>query len=274
MTTADPILESDLDAYVDNQLTPQRRLQVEAHLAQAPEAAARVMSDLHMRGQLRLALQAKVDPSGTRETRDAARRLERGLRFPRIGQQLQKIAAVGLLMTAGWVASTSYGPFRATEVVASEPPPVHVEEAVRAHRTAEIRETMTSQPEIHTYDREEIRAATAIIMPALPENWTVVDVQVFPSRFGPSVELAIRTPEQGQMSLFAVRPGAFSVRPVKTYAIDGAAAADWQIGEVAYALVSTGGTGPTKALSSADGGAAREEAKLAETASRLSRTLY
>lgn len=263
MTTADPILESDLDAYVDNQLTSQRRLEVEAHLSQDPQAAARVMGDLHLRGQLRLALAATADPSGRRETRDAARRLERGLRFPRIGQQLQKMAAIGLLMTAGWVASTSYGPFRATEVVASEPPPVHVEEAVRAHRTAEIRETMSSQPEIQTYDREDIRAATAIVMPALPESWTVVDVQVFPSRFGPSVELAIRTPDQEQMSLFAVRPGAFAVRPVKTYAIDGVAAADWQIGDVAYALVSA----ETDV-------SAKKDAKLAQTADRLSRTLY
>ncbi|PYE29204.1 anti-sigma factor RsiW [Rhizobium sp. PP-CC-3A-592] len=261
MTMADPILDSDLDAYVDNQLTPQRRLQVEAHLARNPESAARVMGDLHLRGELRLSLQATVDPGGTRQTRDAARRLESGLRFPRIGQQLQKVAAVGLLVGAGWVASTSFGPFQVTEVVASEPPPAHVEEAVRAHRTAEIRETMTSQPEVQTYDREDIRAATAIIMPALPESWTVVDVQVFPSRFGPSVELAIRTPDKEQMSLFAVRPGAFSVRPVKTYAIDGIEAADWQIGDVAYALVAApGGT--------------TGEAKLAQTAERLSKTLY
>jgi anti-sigma factor RsiW len=257
MTMVDPILDSDLDAYVDDQLPPRRRLQVQAHLARHPDAAARVMGDLHMRGQLRLALQATIDPAGAPETREAARRLERGLRVPRFGQQLQRVAAVGLVMALGWAASTSFGPFRVTEVVASEPPPVHVEEAVRAHRTAEIRETMSSQPEVKTYDPEDIRAATAIVMPTLPDGWSVIDVQVFPSRFGPSVELAIRTPDTGRMSLFAVRPGAFSVRPVKTYAIDRTQAADWQIGDVAYALVSD--TGQTN---------------LSEMAERLSRTLY
>ncbi len=45
----DPITDSDLIAFVDGQLDPMRRLEVEAHLAAHPDAAARVMADFHDR---------------------------------------------------------------------------------------------------------------------------------------------------------------------------------------------------------------------------------
>ena len=40
------------------------------------------------------------------------------------------------------------------------------------------------------------------------------------------------------MSLFAVRPGYFTVEPVTEVPLSGNAVAWWQIGEVAYAVVS------------------------------------
>ena len=52
----DPVTDADLDAYVDDQLDVARRIEVEAHLAARPEAAARVMSDLRTRDELRVAL--------------------------------------------------------------------------------------------------------------------------------------------------------------------------------------------------------------------------
>ncbi|OLP58215.1 Fis family transcriptional regulator [Xaviernesmea oryzae] len=256
MTLTDPILQGDLDAYVDGQLPPERRIQVEAHLAAHPAIAAQVMSDLSLRGRLKLALR-QGEPMGRPETREAARRLERSLRFSLLVERGRRMAAAAAIIAFAWTATSWLGPFRATEVVASEPPPVHVEEAVRAHQTAMLRENMRSQPETLAYDREDIRAATAIVMPTLPAGWKVVDVQIFPSRFGPSVEVAISTDEGAQRSLFAVRPGAFSVRPVHLYRIDGTQAADWQIGEVAYALVSGQATD-----------------KLAREAEALSATLY
>jgi anti-sigma factor RsiW len=87
------------------------------------------------------------------------------------------------------------------------------------------------------YDPAEIRAATAIVMPSLPQSWDVVDVQVFPSTFGPSVEMVIRTEAFGSASLFAVRPGRFDVVPVTIVQKDKFKVAYWQVGEVAYAVV-------------------------------------
>jgi anti-sigma factor RsiW len=255
MKTVDPIIDADLDAYVDGELDVARRIQVESYLSENPATAAKVMADLSIRGELRLAL-ANETTFGRAETRDAARRLERGLAYGRIFQTVQRIAAVGVLVAAGWVAHTSFGAFTATEVVASVPAPAYVEDAVRAYQTAVLRQSVPSQA-VASYRAEDIRAATAIVMPQIPKDWTISDVQIFPSEFGPSVEMAIRTEDGKQISLFAVRPGVFSVRSVNHIALDNAEAAYWQIGDVAYALVTADRTIP-----------------LDRAADQLARTLY
>lgn len=232
----DPVTDADLDAYVDDQLDVARRIEVEAHLAARPEAAARVMSDLRTRDELRVAL---AGPEGMARlaTAEAARRLERALARDRIFSVLQRAAAAAVLVAAGWLAAGIFGPIGVTKVVASTPPPAYVEEAVSAHRTTLVRETMPSQPEAPKYDADEIRAATAIVMPRLPDDWKIRDVQVYPSRFGPSVEMALETKELGLVSLFAIRPGTFDVVKPAVAPSGDISSAYFQIGEVAYAVV-------------------------------------
>ena len=48
----DPITETDLHAFVDDQLEVTRRIEVEDYLAGHPEVAARVMADLRTRDAL------------------------------------------------------------------------------------------------------------------------------------------------------------------------------------------------------------------------------
>lgn len=232
----DPVSEDDLQAYVDDQLAVARRIDVEAYLSRHPAEATRVMADLRVRDELRLAL-AETTALRDATTMDAARRLESGLSRGRLLSQLRRAAAIAFLVGTGWLAHAYSGPFGVSEVVASSLPPSYVSEAVMAHRTTLVRAAMHSQPAVRDYDPAEIRAATAIQLPALPANWEVTDVQVFPSAFGPSVEMAIRTAQFGTVSLFAVRPGSFDVVPATLVARDELAAAYWQIGEVAYALV-------------------------------------
>ncbi|MBB2973314.1 anti-sigma factor [Mesorhizobium sp. RMAD-H1] len=232
----DPILDADLDAYVDDQLDVARRIEVEAYLSGHPDVAARVMADLRTRDELRLALAGSR--GGARPaTTDAARRLERGLIYGRLLGSVQRVAAVTLLVAAGWLANEAFGPLKVRESVASTPPPAYVEDAVQAHRTSMLRAEMVSQPQILKLDTAEIRAATAIAIPELPRNWHVKDVQIYPSQFGPSVEIAIDSEDLGGLSLFAVRPGHFDVVPPKLVTVDDASAAYFQIGDVAYALV-------------------------------------
>lgn len=235
----DPVTEHDLNAYVDDQLSPALRVDVAAWLAGHPEEAARVMADLRARDELRLAL-ALPNASGNPTTTAIARKLERGLGMGRLYARLQQAASIAILVGIGWAANEVVGPLGVTQSVASAPPPAYVEDARRAHRTAVIRSAMTSQPETTVYDPVEIRAMTAIIMPTLPKDWRVTDVQLFPSQFGPSVELSAEAEDLGHVSLFAVRPGTFDV--IKPTAAPGedASAVFFQIGEVAYAVVAAG----------------------------------
>ncbi|MDM9624604.1 anti-sigma factor [Rhizobium sp. S152] len=255
MKAVDPIIDTDLDAYVDGELGVARRIEVESYLSEHPDIAAKVMADLSVKGELRLAL-AGESAFGRADTRDAARRLERGLAYGRIFHSVQRIAAVAVLVAAGWTTHTFFGAFTATEVAASVPAPAYVEDAVRAYHTAVLRQSVPSQT-VAGYKPEDIRAATGIVMPQLPADWSISDVQIFPSEFGPSVEMALKTTDGRQLSLFAVRPGAFAVQSVSHIALDNAESAYWQIGDVAYALV-----------------ADDRNINLDQAAEKLARTLY
>lgn len=257
MTSHDPVIEADLHAYVDDQLDVGRRIEVEAYLSENPSIAAKVMADLRVRDELRLAL-AGLPVSVRQETRDAARALESAVNRPRTVDVFRRAAAVVLLVGAGWIAHGWIAPSSIGEVVASVPPPQFVEEAMRAHQTAELRKQMPSQIEAGRFDAGEIRSATAIVLPTMPSEWSVRDAQVFPSTYGPSVELEVEPQSGERLSLFAVRPGNFSVQQVLLKQEGQINAAYWQIGEVAYALISE--------TENAD--------KLAEQARKLARTLY
>ncbi|RRI03854.1 anti-sigma factor [Mesorhizobium tamadayense] len=252
----DPVTDADLDAYVDDQLDVARRIEVEAFLSSRPEVAARVMSDLRTRDELRVALAGPLGMARPATT-EAARRLERALARDRVFSVLQRAAAAAVLVAAGWLANGVFGPITVTKVVASTQPPAYVEEAVSAHRTTLVRETMPSQPEAPGYNADEIRAATAIVMPSLPDDWRIRDVQIYPSRFGPSVEMAVETKDLGLVSLFAIRPGTFDVVKPTVAPSGDISSAYFQIGEVAYAVVGRSDAGD-----------------LDRAAEKLARTLY
>lgn len=235
----DPITEADLHAFVDDQLEVARRIEVEDHLSRHPDAAARVMADMRTRDALGLVF--GVPPAGhpPMQVFDAARRLERGLLWRRIGSRLQRAAAVALLVGAGWFAHAQVGLFEVADSEASPRLPVFVEDARHAHATALIRARMVSQPEVPDYDPVEILVETGITLPVLPREWRIVDAQVFPSRFGHSVEIAIEGEGLGRMSLFAARSRSFGVtEPTLTRSASNTTVY-WQSGEDTFALTGT-----------------------------------
>ena len=238
MAPIDPITEFDLAAYVDGQLPAARRMEVATHLAKDPEAAADVMAAIAQRDALRLAF-------GGQETHlpldmvDTADILSHKLTRRAGNGRLRRIAAIFAVGALGWGLHGALGPLAISDSVASVPAPAFVGDALRAHQTAVLRAGAHATPD-QTWRPEDIRAATAINLPRLPEDWRVHDLQIFPSTFGPSVEMTLDAGEFGTLSLFAVRPGDFAVTPVSAAPATDLPAAYWQIGEVAYALV--GGT--------------------------------
>jgi len=234
---SDPITEGDFLAYVDDQLDPARRIEVEEHLARDPEAAARVMADLKDRDTLRL-IHAAPLPRPAEAMIGAAVRLERALAWRELGLKLRRIAAVVTLIGFGWFAHGQVG-LGITDSEASPKPPAFVEDALHSHETALVRARMASQRETAEYDPAEILAETGIQLPPLPEGWQVRDAQVFPSRDGHSVEIAVDAGDLGRVSLFAAYVPVFNVIDPTVARLDGAKTVYWQTGQLAYALTGT-----------------------------------
>lgn len=135
MTNNDvPVVDDDLQAYVDGRLEPGRRAEVEAYLAKTPEARERVAADQRLRAALRGQLEAKhaeAIPSRLLPANILAARRARLLR--RAGAA----AAALLLFTAGlglgWFAGDRQG---ATRVASSAPATTGVaDNAANAYRT-------------------------------------------------------------------------------------------------------------------------------------------
>ncbi|MFT0891529.1 anti-sigma factor family protein [Pseudochelatococcus sp. G4_1912] len=231
----DPIIEADLQGYIDEQLPVERRIAVEAHLAARPELAARIMQDLRLRDELKLALFDMSLPV-TQPTQQAARKLARALSWRKSSNALRRIAAIGVFLMLGWFAHAQYGALGIAQVAASGLPPAFVEEALA--RYDHTPPTNTGAP----YDPRQILTETAIHMPALPEDWRVDEVVIAPSVYGPAVGLRLTAPDFGNVTLIAARPGVFDVVPVTVVQKQALTIAHWQIGDVAYALIAQGST--------------------------------
>ncbi|KQT49391.1 hypothetical protein ASG47_03385 [Devosia sp. Leaf420] len=244
----EPISETELAYYIDNQLAPARQIEVEAYLAQEPALAARIMEELKIIHALRM---AATDADGTPDpaTTSLALRLQRAMARRMVLNKLRPALAACFLLAAGAVGGAAM-----TAAVFKPDRPGYLEAALEAHAVSQVRAVMVSQLEAPEYDRDELLSATAIIMPTLPDDWVVTDVQVYPSRFGPSVEMAIDAGGLGRASIFAARPGDFVTIEPTTAPNGDATLAHWQIDEVAYVLVSK--AEPDAILAAANGLAA------------------
>ncbi|TNC15147.1 anti-sigma factor [Methylobacterium terricola] len=249
----DPITETDLNAYIDGQLDLGRRIEVEEHLAARPEVAARVMADLHTRDALCAAFGSvrdgavRVGPTPERLAA-AARRLDRSLTWRRIGARLQRAAVIAMLVGTGWLLHNETGDFGVQNTIASthsstvapDVAPVFVEEALQARQAALVRARVASQRPTPAYDRREVEAATGIVLPALPADWRVDDLQIFPARSGAGVEVAIDAGSLGKVALFATRSPDSAAHAPAVVRSPEAVTVYWTAGRGAYALSGSG----------------------------------
>lgn len=236
MRKAEPIDSVELMAYADEQLDTTRRMAVEHWLSQNPDEAAQVLADMRLRSALRIVLAGDhVEPSA--KTERLARRLDSRLRRQLLFSRMRPLLAASVLLTLGWLAHDQAGN---SSALASSDVPGYVSAAVEAHHTTELRASMQSQVQGTEYDPAELLARTDLKLPPLPQGWAITDVQVYPSNYGPSVEVAVETAEFGLLSIFAARPGQFLIIPPRTRYVEDTTTAYWQLGDVAYALVSTG----------------------------------
>lgn len=228
------ITECDLQAYVDDQLDVTERLEVADYLVRNPEVAARVLVDLSLRDSMRaIAHDAAraASPAAVEKAQRIDAVLDRKRTVGRLGRAAELAAALAVVVAVGGTAQFVDFTPRATAAV-----PRLVQEALMSQQTAELRADMPSQPETRDFDARAVRQATRIDVPELPADWRLLDAQLFPSDYGPSVQMVIDTGGAAPVSLFAARSESEFPEEPHTQVIDGQAVGYWSHDGTVYAL--------------------------------------
>lgn len=214
--------ELDLHAYVDDQLASGQRFALEAYLSENPALAARVMKELSTRTALRLLAD---------ETSPAPEAMLRHADMIAAGQPRsfwRKAMPIGGGMALAAALSTF--------LLTIDDPPDYVDMAVASHRVAMIRANMASQAETPVLDHNEILSRAHIHLPALPANWRVTDVQLFPTSSGPALTVAVMTTDGRALSLFALRQRSDAPEIPDAVREGSESVAYWRRGDMSYAL--------------------------------------
>jgi len=194
------ITETELQAFVDNQLDAACRVEVCDYLLAHPETAERVLLDLRNRDAMVAAAAAQRDEPAAR-LNDAALALQGAMTAPRQRRFLKPAATLIAMLLILEVVGP---PVRKSGRVEAAVPAI-VQEAFEARQTSILRAAMPSQVAAPLFDPQDVRAATRISIPVLPADWRLRDVQLFPSDYGPSLQVIAETPGHRRMALFATR---------------------------------------------------------------------
>ena len=152
-----------------------------------------------------------------------------------------RAAGIAALIASGWIARDMAGENPQAAQASS-----FVDEAAASHRATLIRQAMDSQVESATLNSDEIRERAGIILPALPEDWRVTDVQLVPTPDSPAITVALQTPQGERLSLFADRAETPAGAQPLLARRSGEVVAYWETGDMAYAL--TGRTTPRQMM--------------------------
>lgn len=220
--------EFELHAYVDGQLDPTRRFAIESELMRDPARAAWVMGELSSRTALQLlaedarpAASAAVEQMAQLRGKPVKRLIRPGMIFG----GLSLMAAASLVLA--WPAGT----------------PGYVNYAVSSHRIAMMRANMPSQIEAPTLDAKEIETSTSIDLPALPADWRVTDVQLFPTDEGPALLVAVTAGDGQRLSLFALKSRSDAPKRPSAVREGLQSVAYWRRNDMSYALTGDGDPG-------------------------------
>lgn len=194
----DPISEQDLHAYVDNQLGPERRAQVEAYLAVQPEAAALVQD---LREQNRLLHEAYDNVLNEPVPIAMGAVLRRG-RFPLAWAA--SVAALAIGLVAGWAARDMTQP--------AQGPAMFAERALRAHLlyVSEKRHPVEvpAEQEAHLVAWLSKRLDAPIRAPALhAQGFSLLGGRLLPGEEGPLAQLMYESADGERLTLIVRRAG-------------------------------------------------------------------
>lgn len=239
--------ELEIAAYVDGEMAPMRRAEIEDLAARDRELAGLLEEEMALTEALRRGQAGRGRWSD--ESQRQALRLQRRLRTHVHAPVVRRAAAAVACVALGW------GLHAATQPMWEAPTTVtdarFVDAAREALRVAALDTGPQAPGEPIARKIDRLEAVTDVEIPKLPANWRVLGVQVQPFNGRPSVVVTAESPVLGAVTLVAAPMDVEGAVP-PTPAPDGAVpTVYWQSGGTAYALM--GAVAPTRLKSVADG---------------------
>lgn len=241
-----PIIEADLQAYVDECLPEARRADIEAYLAARPEDAARIEAYRRQNAALRKLYDPVLDEPVPQRIADAAQQpaAPRWHRLP-VFRIAAAAAWIGLGTLLGWNLRDSPA---APEQTALRPPALQtvafVHGAALAHATfvPEKRHPVevTADQEAHLVQWLSNRLGKALHVPALTEQgYALVGGRLLPNEGGPAAQFMYEDPRGGRLTLYLKTSVKGSDTAFRFAEDNGVGVFYWVDGEFGYALSGT-----------------------------------
>ncbi len=228
----DGISKDEINRFLDGELSPSQRSDIQARLALEPRLAAEVFAEAQRMEALRSVQPQRLFPP--RASVAGAKQLEGAFRRRKIVAGLRIPVAAILLFGLGWAANSVTGSLRQGGRTVDEN---FIFAARAALRVAQLDAGPQQGSELKQDKIERLVGALNISMPPLPSTWQVTDVQVQPWNERQSLVVTANTPSLGRITLVAApMNGEDAVPP--TSATDGRIpTVYWQSGGTAYALM-------------------------------------
>jgi anti-sigma factor RsiW len=243
------VTDTDLQAYIDGQLDPARRVEVETYLGAHPVAAAEVMEGLRLRDELRLFLAEEAWPPapktvamghylawtlGRRTPMRVLHGIMLGLRgvVPRLRVGLVAACLIGL----GWVGHAGLGGLAAgDQEVATDPAEALADDAAQAWHVVQLgleapRPSEVDLPQTPTPDK-----ATPAPAP-LPGGLQRVGADVMRWDGGTAAVELLVTRKGDELVLLTAETSIPGLEAPEVERAAGVTTVSWRLGRYAYAL--------------------------------------
>lgn len=246
------ISEDEINRFLDGELSPSHRSDLQARLAQDPDLAAEVFAHAQRMEAVRSLQPQRLFPP--RATLNKAKQLEGAFRRRKMLSALRFQIAAVLLVGLGWSANSMTVSLRQGGQIADE---TFILAARDALRVAQLNAGPDKGNEAKLDKIERLVGAVNVSMPTLPAVWQVKDVQVQSWNGKQSLVVTADTPSVGRITLVAAPMNGEDAVPPTTTTDGRVPTVFWQSGGTAYALM---GSAPPERL--------EKEAKKIEVATR------
>lgn len=232
-------IETDIAAFINDQLDGEQRYAVAEHLSRHPGRAAEVMAEMRLTEGLRLAMAAVESPPPP-QMRLAASRLETGLAQRQSLRRWLPFAAAAAMFVMGW---TAQGLYPRTPDAPSGDIARLFETALDVQDAVSLRIALSNDLGPMPKDPTRIAARLGIDLPRLPQGWSIRAAQIVATPERPGVALVIETPDLGEILLFSVlRSVDGPDMPATATARGDGALAFFERNRTAFVLVDNSGT--------------------------------